>query len=305
MTEKAIEAIDLRKTYELKGQNKKIIALNNINLSVKEGEIFGLLGPNGAGKTTLIQIFTSLISPTSGIARISGYNVLKSPTHVKSNIALMLDNKMLYNRLTAYNNLKFFCKLYKVPNYNDKIYKIVEEFGLTKWLGQYAENFSSGMKMKLALCRTLLLGRKILFLDEPTLGLDVKSIRFIVNKIKALDATVFITSHDMNVIEKMCSSIGFLNQGNLVKIGTQQDIRKFGKSLARIYVEFEEDVSIVTDDLLSTGFVNEIEKDMNGITINLKERGNYSDLLKTLSKYKVLKVKELEQSLEDLFISLS
>ena len=96
----------------------------------------------------------------------------------------MLDNKMLYYRITGYDNLKFFCKIYNIPNYNEKIINITKEFGLEKWLNQLVENYSSGMKMKLALCRTLLLNRKVSFLDEPTLGLDVKIISFIISNIK-------------------------------------------------------------------------------------------------------------------------
>ena len=202
MTNNIIETFDLTKIYKLKGQNKEIIALNKVNLSIKEGEIFGLLGPNGAGKTTLIHILTTIKQPTSGYATINGDNILKNPKNAKRNLAIMLESKMLYFRMTGYANLKFFCKIYKVPNYKEKIYDISKEFGLERWLNQYVEHFSSGMKMKLALCRTLLLNRKVLFLDEPTLGLDVKSISLIINKLKNIKKTIFLTSHDMNVVEK-------------------------------------------------------------------------------------------------------
>ena len=148
MNKNIIETFDLSKIYKLKQRKKEIVALNKINLSIKEGEIFGLLGPNGAGKTTLIQILTTLRQPTSGYATIDRYNILKKPKKAKSKVALMLDDKMLYYRITAYDNLKFFCKIYNVPNYDLKIKEIVNDFGLQKWLKQYVENFSSGMKMK-------------------------------------------------------------------------------------------------------------------------------------------------------------
>ncbi|GAH97259.1 unnamed protein product, partial [marine sediment metagenome] len=111
-------------------------------------------------------------------------------------------------------------RIYEVPNYKEKISYLAKDFGLEKWLNQYVENFSSGMKMKLALCRTLLLDRKILFLDEPTLGLDVKSIALIIKKLKKLKKTIFLTSHDMGVVEKLCDRIAFINNGKIVKIGT-------------------------------------------------------------------------------------
>jgi len=179
-----IETFDLSKIYHLKGSEKSIKALDNVNISIEKGEIFGLLGPNGAGKTTLIQILTTLLYPTSGYAVIDGYHLLKNPSKIKTKIALMLESDMLYYRITAYDNLKFFCKLYDVKNYPQKIEQMAKILGIEKWLNQYVEKLSSGMKMKLALCRTLLLERDILFLDEPTLGLDVKTIALFIEIIK-------------------------------------------------------------------------------------------------------------------------
>ena len=124
MVRNIIETFDLTKKYKLKGRKSEITALNNVSISIGKGEVFGLLGPNGAGKTTMIQIFTTITQPTSGYAVIDGFNVIKDPRAVKNKIALMLDRKLLYNRLTAYSNLKFFCKLYEVPNYKEKIFSI-------------------------------------------------------------------------------------------------------------------------------------------------------------------------------------
>ncbi|GAG84265.1 unnamed protein product [marine sediment metagenome] len=112
MSESSIETYNLTKSYNLKGRAQKITALNNVSLKIKKGEIFGLLGPNGAGKTTMINILTTLIQPSSGYALINGYNILKQPNIVKNGIALMLESDMLYYRLTGYDNLKFFCKIY-------------------------------------------------------------------------------------------------------------------------------------------------------------------------------------------------
>ena len=183
MSNNIIETFDLTKIYKLKGK-REITALNNVNISIERGEIFGLLGPNGAGKTTMIQILTTILQPTSGYATVDGFNVVKNPLKAKSRIALLLGSGMIYYRITGYDNLKFFCKIYKVPNYKEKIYEMAKNFGLEDWLNQYVEKYSSGMKMKLALCRTLLLNRKLLFLDEPTLGLDAKLKKYIVDKLK-------------------------------------------------------------------------------------------------------------------------
>ena len=299
-----IETFDLTKIYHLKGKNF-LKALDNINISIKEGEIFGLLGPNGAGKTTAIQIFTTLKQPTSGYAIIDGYDIIKKPKKAKEKVALMLEASMLYLRITAYDNLKFFCKIYKVPNFEEKIKRISKEFELDKWLNQYVENFSSGMKMKLALCRTLLLDRKILFLDEPTLGLDVKSISFIIEKLKNINKTIFMTSHDMNVVEKLCDNIAFINKGKIIKTGTKEDIKKLLQKEIKVEIQINESRNQLKSELSQQKYINEVTTTKNGLIVTLIERKKYRDLLYILSKYPVLKIMEHQISLEDLFINFS
>ena len=299
-----IETKDLTKIYKLKGGGKQIKALDRINISIKEGEIFGLLGPNGAGKTTLIQILTTLLQPTSGYAIIDGYNILKKPLRAKAKVSLMLESNMLYYRITAYDNLKFFCKIYNVPNYKQKIIEIAKEFELEGWLNQYVEKFSSNMKMKLALMRTLILERDILFLDEPTLGLDVKSVDFIVKKIKNTTKTIFLTSHDMSVIEKLCDRIAFLNNGKIIKIGTQSEIQSLMRSDIKIKVEILGDKAKLIKDLDTCDYVKEYKEEKKGIVISIKRRDNYNDLLLTLKNHKISKIKEQDFSLEELFLQL-
>ena len=304
MSSKIIETFDLTKKYKLRGGKKEIRALKNINLSVKAGEIFGLLGPNGAGKTTMLQILTTLIQPTSGYAIIDGYNILKNPIKAKDRIALMLSSKMIYLRLTAYDNLKYFCKIYDVKNYKDKINHMVEEFGLKKWLYQYVEKFSSGMKMKLALCRTFLLEREILFLDEPTLGVDVKSVSFIVDKIKNSGCTIFLTSHDMGVVEKLCSRVAFLNKGRVLKIGTKEEIKKFEQTEINIEIELIKNKKELISELSQQDFVNNLIDTEKGFIVSLKSRNSYKKLLLILGKFNILKIKEHDLSLEDLFLKI-
>ncbi len=304
MVKNIIETFDLTKTYKLKGGKKEIKALNNINISVKEGEIFGFLGPNGAGKTTMIQILTTLIQPTSGYANIYGHNILKNPIKAQDKIALMLSDKMIYYRLTAYDNLKFFCKIYNVQNYKEKIRHIIEDFGLKKWLYQYVEKFSSGMKMKLALCRTFLLERDILFLDEPTLGVDVESISFIVDKIKNSNCTIFLTSHDMNVVEKLCDRIAILNDGKILKIGTKTEISSLIKTSINIEIEIQNNKNKLGTELNQQNFIEIIEETKNGFNFNIKNRSHYRDLLKIISKYDILKINEKDLSLKDLFLKI-
>ena len=301
---KMIETVDLTKIYKLKGRKMEIKALNNVNLSIEEGEIFGLLGPNGAGKTTLIQILTTVTQPTSGYARVSGFDVAVHPKNVKSLIGLMLSSDMLYYRITGYDNLKFFCKIYKISNYKEKIEKIAKEFGLERWLEQYVEFYSSGMKMKLALCRTLLLERQILFLDEPTLGLDVKSTSFIIEKLKDLKKTIFLTSHDMSVVEKLCDRVAFIDKGSILNVGTKNEIKKLMQSQIKITVEIKENKNLLKNELNNLDFVQETYDNLGELVIVLKHRGSYPDLLKFISNYDISRVSEPELSLEELFIKL-
>ncbi len=305
MAQKIIETYDLTKIYPLKEKKKPIRALDNVNISVEKGEIFGLLGPNGAGKTTLISILTTLRSPTSGYATIGGYNILKEPRKAKSKVSLMLESDMLYYRITGYDNLKFFCKIYNVSNYKEKINAIAKKFQLDKWLNEYVENFSSGMKMKLALCRTLLLERDILFLDEPTLGLDVKSISFVVNILKDLSNTIFITSHDMNVVEKLCNRVAFIKNGKIINVLKTSEIDNLLKTDLTIYIEVrKEQKAHLIEILKEQPFVTLIDSKDIGISLNLKNRKFYSNLLSILNSYEILKIREEKQSLEDLFLKI-
>ncbi|MBD3215956.1 MAG: ATP-binding cassette domain-containing protein, partial [Candidatus Lokiarchaeota archaeon] len=257
MSSNIIETFDLTKIYNLKGKDTTINALDHVNISIKEGETFGLLGPNGAGKTTLISILTTLKSPTSGYATVDGYDVVENARKAKSKVSLMLESDMLYYRLTGYDNLKFFCKIYNIRNYEEKISKIVREFGLKEWLYEYVENYSSGMKMKLALCRTLLLERDILFLDEPTLGLDVKSVEFIINILKKQKKTILITSHDMSVVEKLCDRVAFINNGKVLEILKTSEIDNLLKRDIEIYIEVDKDYEkVLTLELGAKEYTN-------------------------------------------------
>lgn len=303
MTQKIIETFDLTKDYKLKN-GKSITALKKTNISIEEGEIFGLLGPNGAGKTTLISILTTLLQPTSGYAIIDGYNLNKKPNQAKARIGLMLESDMLYYRITGYDNLKFFCKIYGVSNYKEKINNIAKEFGLEKWLNQYVENFSTGMKMKLAFCRTLLTERSIIFLDEPTVGLDVNTVSFITKKIKDINKTVFLSSHNMNVIEKLCDRIAFINQGEILKIGTQEYIKNLMRKEINIDIEIPKNKDKLKSELEKHNFINKIVDKNNFLTISLTKRENFKDLFSILQNYEVTRFKERESSLEDLFLEI-
>ena len=301
-----IETFNLTKRYKIRGKAEKLTALNSINLKVKEGEIFGLLGPNGAGKTTLVSILTALLQPSEGYAKILGRNVLKEQYFIKKNVGLMLGNEMIYYRITGYRNLKFFSKIYNISDYDKKIKDIVGILGLTSKLYQLVETYSSGMKVKLALARVLLIDPKILFLDEPMLGLDPIIVQEIMNLLKNLNKTIFITSHQMNVVESICSKIAFLKQGNIIRTDTKENYVKLLQKEIKIQIKIGLDKIIELIDELSTlNYISDIERNKDIVYFHIQDRNCYPKIFGILQKYPIEQIKELETSLEDVFIKLN
>ena len=299
-----IETFDLTKIYHLKGKKKHITALDKVNIKVKEGEKVGLLGPNGAGKTTMVSILTTLIQPTSGYAIIDGDNILKKTNSVKRKVGLMLGSDMIYYRITGYANLKFFCKIYGISNFKEKIYNIAKEFELENWLNEYVENYSTGMKVKLSLCRSFLINPKILFLDEPTLGLDIKTTNFIIEKLKNLDKTIFLTSHNMNVVEKLCDRVAFIDNGIIKKIGSKGELKSLLQKGIKIKISINENIDKLMEELEQMEYILETIKTESGLILFLKERIYYTNLFSLLKNYPVKKFQEIDISVEELFLRI-
>jgi len=301
-----IEILNLTKKYRIKGKKKEIRALDNINLKVKKGEILGLLGPNGAGKTTMVSILTTLIQPTSGTAKILGRDILKNKRFVKENVGLMLGGDMIYYRLTGYKNLKFFSKIYNIKDYEKKIYELSDKLNLTEWLHQYVENYSAGMKVKLALARVLLIDPKILFLDEPMLGLDPKIAKSIIDILLKFNKTIFLTSHQMNIVESLCDRIAFLREGKIKKIDSIDNFKNFIKGGAKIQLHVSNNRK---NDLVKTlsnlEFIDDLRVENENIYFSLKSKSNYPNLFEVISNFPITKFKEIETYLEDVFIKLS
>jgi ABC-2 type transport system ATP-binding protein len=240
-----IKIKNLTKTYQVKKKPKSfldklfpkqvpLLALNKINLEIKRGEIFGLLGPNGAGKTTLIQILCGLLQPSGGEVFIDGEVIEKN----KKRIGLMLGSTMIYYRLTGYDNLEYFARIYNVKNYKKKIHELAKLLGLENWLYEYVEKYSEGMKTKLALARTLIHNPDIILLDEPTLGLDPCisiEIREKILQLKQQGKTIILTTHYMEEAEYLSDRIGILNHGKLVVVNTTRNLKKLiGKKKATL-----------------------------------------------------------------------
>ena len=202
-------------------------ALDNVSLSIKQGELFGLLGVNGAGKTTLIKILCGLTRKTSGSITINNFNLDKESDKIKEIIDISPQETSVANNLTVKENLEFFANIYN--NNNTKtINEIVDIFNLNEVLNQRAKTLSGGYKRRLSIAIALISKPKILFLDEPTLGLDVFARRELWNIIKKLqkNITIILTSHYLEEIETLCDRVAILSNGKLLKTGTVEEIKQ-------------------------------------------------------------------------------
>ena len=306
LTDYDIEIFNLGKNYKVKGKKREITALKNINLNVKRGEIFGLLGPNGAGKTTMVSILTTLIQPTDGYAIVLNRNILTNPRYIKRNIGLMLGADMIYYRMTGYKNLKFFCKIYGIKDYKQKINNLAERFGLINWLNQLVENYSSGMKVKIALARVLLTDPKILFLDEPMLGLDPTFVNELINILLKLNKTIFLTSHQMNVVQKLCDRIAFLKNGEIITVDTRENFMKLLKEKkVRLYVKISSKQDKFINQLKNLDFISDIKTENEKILITIPNESYYPKLFENLKNFPIIQINEQNPTLEDVFIELS
>jgi ABC-2 type transport system ATP-binding protein len=213
-------------------QNKQTVtAVDHVSFAVRRGEIFGLLGPNGAGKSTLIRILTTLMKPTSGTACVDRYSVGKDDEGIRSIIGVCPQNSTLDIELTAYDNLDFYGNLLNVDEHvlPERILELLEMVGLADWADMPVKTFSGGMRRKLEIVRAFLHHPLILFLDEPTIGLDPESRREVWQQIARLNTentTIILTTHYMDEAEKLCNRIAFMNRGRLIALDTPENLKK-------------------------------------------------------------------------------
>lgn len=307
--ETVIETFDLTKIYRMKNKNIKTTAVNKANLKVFKGEILGLLGPNGAGKTTFLELLCTLKTPTSGYALVNGEHILKRKREVKNSISLMLGNSMLYYNVTGRDNLRFFSKMYEIKDYRNRIENLIKDFDFSRWIDEYIEFYSTGMKMILSLMRTLIIDRQILFLDEPTVGLDPKVTKFIVKKIKSLrnlNKTIILTTHQMQIANTLSDRIALIKNGVFIEVDTVENIKKLITDRLIIDISVKQNKEQLITDLKGQNFVIEIIEngDKNYFRIHVKNNDYYQQLLNIVKNYKILKFQEIEPSLDDVFTKL-
>ncbi|MCX8118221.1 MAG: ABC transporter ATP-binding protein [Desulfobacterota bacterium] len=220
----AIELRNLTKTFGNR------IAVNRINLTVKEGEIFGFIGPNGAGKTTTLKMISGILSPTEGTVMIDGIDMAKEPEKAKQRLGYIPDRPFLYEKLTGMEFLRFTADLYGLEE--DRFWERAEIwldiFSLTDWRHELIESYSHGMKQRLVFAAALLREPKVLIIDEPMVGLDPAGMRLIKRLFVDLvekGTTLFLSTHLLSVAEELCHRIGVIHRGNLISTGTIGELK--------------------------------------------------------------------------------
>jgi ABC-2 type transport system ATP-binding protein len=233
----AVSVRELRKSYG------EVRAVDGISFEVARGEIFGLLGHNGAGKTTTIRMLTGRTRPTSGEAKVLGLDVVADLDQIKPQINLVFEDQNLYERLTGRDNLNVFAELYGAPA--GRIDALLAQVGLATVEKRRVKSYSSGMKQRLLIARALINQPRVLFLDEPTKGLDPSSARELRTMIKELSAggtTIFLTTHAMEEADELCQRVAFLSAGKIVALEAPRELKlRYGQRTALVLLENREE----------------------------------------------------------------
>ncbi|GAB4123807.1 MAG: ABC transporter ATP-binding protein [Roseiflexaceae bacterium] len=216
-------------TEKLTRRFQQRIAVDQLSLSIPQGSVFGFLGPNGAGKTTTVRMLCALIAPTSGTAIINGFPLGQSNTDIRRSVGLLTETPALYDQLSAWQNLIFFAQLYDLDRYTaeKQTQHYLDRFGLWQRRHDRVGSFSKGMRQKLAIARALLHNPKLIFLDEPTAGLDPEASRIVrdfINELRSEKRTIFLTTHNLNEADILCDQIG-LFRTTLIRVGSPQSLR--------------------------------------------------------------------------------
>jgi ABC-2 type transport system ATP-binding protein len=283
-------------------------AVDRLTLHIGEGEVFGFLGPNGAGKTTTVRMLTCLIAPTQGRATIMGYEVGKESQSIRRHVGLLTETPGMYDRLSAHKNLIIYAELYEVTDVPGQVEKYLRLLGLWERRGDAVGTFSKGMKQKLAIARTLLHEPKVLFLDEPTAGLDpeaAKLIRDFILEVKEQGRTIFLTTHNLDEADRLCDRIAVFNQ-RLRVIDTPQGLRQqlYGR---QVVFHLAEPAASYQPTLQNLPYLNRLEAVENKLVVALDDPETHNpELIRLLvnAGANIQFVGELRHSLEDIYLRL-
>jgi ABC-2 type transport system ATP-binding protein len=306
------------KTKSLTKQYGHILAVDHIDLEVFEGEIFGLLGPNGAGKTTTIRMLTGQTKPTFGEAWIAGYDVIHESIKAKESIGVVPEVSNVYDEMSAWENLIFSAELYDVPRSerSKRAIELLKFFGLYERKEDKVANFSKGMKRRLTIATALIHKPKVIFLDEPTTGLDVQSSRMIRNLLKQLNktgVTIFLTTHYIEEADQLCHRIAIINKGKIIALGSPEELKTKAEEEHIIEISFSiskdiEEYENIENQLKNLNYVNSISRIGDKFRLYVE---NTSETIPIIIDFcrknnlKIISINTLKPSLEDAFVKIT
>jgi ABC-2 type transport system ATP-binding protein len=318
MMEKKISDETATNVIEVKDLTKKfgeLTAVDHISFDVKQGEIFGLLGPNGAGKSTTIRMLCTLTRPTEGTGKVCGFDITKDPSKVREHIGLVAEKIILYDRLTAKENLRLFGKLHHWSNevieqQSEKLLKLVK---MEKWKDSQTGAFSTGMKQRVNIARALLNEPEIIFLDEPTLGLDpqtTRSIREFILELKSHGITMVLTTHIMAEAEMLCDRIGIIDRGKIVALDTTPELKKIitGRDTNILDISVSNLNEAMVKHIDQTPSVTKVsQRDAHKLRIHTIGNDAFDTVIDIIraGKGNIQTITSVEPTLEDVFLHLT
>ena len=294
-------------------KNRTVTAVDNITLAVRRGEIFGLLGPNGAGKSTLIRVLTTLLLPTSGTACIDNYDIIQNPEKIRSIIGVCPQNSTLDVELTAYDNLEFYGTLVNVDEniLDRRIGELLTMADLTDRAHMKVQTFSGGMRRKLEIVRAFIHHPLILFLDEPTIGLDPEARHEVWQQISKLNdekTTIILTTHYMDEAEKLCNRIAFVDKGRLIALDVLENLKQLIPAGDLIEIGFDAIDEKMLPVLRQITQINAVEVKEQKLIISAKNGSRLlPEIITVFEKFSIpmTSISIRSPSLEDVFIHLT
>jgi ABC-2 type transport system ATP-binding protein len=297
---------------KIRGLTKKYgshIAVDNLTLDIYENEVFGLLGSNGAGKTTTIHMLATLLKPSSGSATVNGYDIVSQPSRVRSSIGIVFQAPSSDDMLTGYENLQLHSMLYSVPRNirKQRIEEVLNLVGLTERMHDQVKTYSGGMRRRLEIARGLLHKPKVMFLDEPTLGLDPASRetmwRYIQRLVKEERMTVILTTHYMEEAEILCNRIGIIDKGRIVALDTPKGLKAgLGGDVIRIKTQQQQHYNN-PDKISQLDFVRKVEQNDGFLVVSVNNAKR--DLPILLRHVEAEMAESASPTLNDVFIHLT
>jgi ABC-2 type transport system ATP-binding protein len=296
-------------THSLTKQYDGLTALDSFDLDVEQGTIFGLLGPNGAGKTTLMRILTTLMRQSSGEAFVDGLDTRTHGREIRTQIGVVPQENSLDRYLTARENLELHARLHGMAaeRYRRRIDELLELMGLAARQKDFPDTYSGGMQRRLVVARALLHEPRVLFLDEPTTGLDPQSRRAVWEYIRSIagSMTIFLTTHYLEEAEQLCDRIAIMDHGRLIAQGTTQELKDRLTGGTVYEIEFDADTELYAGLLRTMTCVQDITVAGRSVLVGLERWECLSEVVSALNGAPVRRISLRERSLEDVFISLT